>query len=90
VVPIGDPVCQQVAVLLAKVRDCHQRLGPAPQFAVNLAALRADSGPGVFIKWAASWLHALIAASHLICTEQTAQRSHGGRDGNEDNRRARR
>jgi hypothetical protein len=54
VVPIGDPVCQQVAVLLAKVRDCHQRLGPAPQFAVNLAALRADSGPGVFIKWAAS------------------------------------
>jgi hypothetical protein len=90
VVPIGDPVCQQVAVLLARVRDSHQRLGPAPQFAVNLAALHADSGPGVFINGLPAGCSALIAASHLICTVQIAQRSHGGRDGNEDNRRARR
>jgi hypothetical protein len=34
----GDPVCQLVAVLLAKVRDCDQRLGTAPQFAANMAA----------------------------------------------------
>ena len=29
----GDPVCQPVAVLLAKIRDCDQRLGTAPQSA---------------------------------------------------------
>jgi uncharacterized Zn finger protein len=38
----GDPVYQQVAALLTKIRDCHQRLDTAPQFAVFLAALRAD------------------------------------------------
>jgi len=38
----GDSVYQQVAALLIKIRDCHQRLGTAPQFAAYLAALRAD------------------------------------------------
>ena len=38
----GDPAYQQVAALLTKIRDCHQRLGTSPQFAVFLAALRAD------------------------------------------------
>jgi hypothetical protein len=46
-------------VLLAKIRDCEQRLGTAPEFAANGAALparkagrrgrRAGSGPGAFI-----------------------------------------
>ncbi len=38
----GGSVYQQVADLLVKIRDCHQRLGTAPQFAAYLAALRAD------------------------------------------------
>jgi hypothetical protein len=45
----AGPVCRQVAALLAKIRDCHQRLDIVPQFAANLAAPRADqkgSGAG--------------------------------------------
>ena len=42
----GDPVCQPVAVLLAKIRDCDQRLGIAPQFAANMAALPACRAGG--------------------------------------------
>ena len=38
----GDPVYQQVANLLHKIRDGHERLGTSPQFAAYLAALRAD------------------------------------------------
>lgn len=38
----GDPVYQQVAVLLSKIQYCHQQLGTAPEFAAYLAALRAD------------------------------------------------
>jgi hypothetical protein len=38
----GDPVYQQVATLLSKIRYCHQPLGTAPEFAAYLAALRAD------------------------------------------------
>ena len=38
----GDPVYQQIAALLAKIRDCHQQLGTSPQFTAYLAALRAD------------------------------------------------
>jgi uncharacterized Zn finger protein len=38
----GDPVYQQFAALLVKIRDCHERLGTGPQFAAYLAALRAD------------------------------------------------
>jgi hypothetical protein len=42
----GDPDCQLVAVLIAKIRDCDQRLGTAPQFAVNMAALPACRASG--------------------------------------------
>jgi uncharacterized Zn finger protein len=38
----GDSVYQQVAALLSKIRDCHERLGTGPQFAAYLAALRTD------------------------------------------------
>jgi uncharacterized Zn finger protein len=38
----GNSVYQQVAALLTRIRDCHQRLGTATQFAAYLAALRAD------------------------------------------------
>ncbi len=41
-----NPVCQPVAVLLAKIRDCDQRLGTAPQFAANRAALPACRAGG--------------------------------------------
>jgi HEAT repeat protein len=37
----GDPVCQPVAVLLAKIRGRDQLLGTASQFAADLAALPA-------------------------------------------------
>ena len=50
----GDPVCQQVAVLLAKIRDCDQRPVTAPRFAADVqgrwAGHRAGSGPGAFIR----------------------------------------
>jgi hypothetical protein len=42
----GDPVCQLVAVLLAKIRDCNQRLGTAPQFAASMAAMPACRAGG--------------------------------------------
>ena len=38
----GDPVYEQVADLLVKIRDCHQRLGTSAQFAAYLTWLRAD------------------------------------------------
>ena len=38
----GDSAYQQIAALLAKIRDCHQQLGTPPQFTAYLAALRAD------------------------------------------------
>jgi uncharacterized Zn finger protein len=38
----GDAAYQQVAALLVKIRDCHERLGTGPQFAGYLAMLRAD------------------------------------------------
>jgi hypothetical protein len=38
----GDPVYQQVAVLLSKIQYCHQQLGTAPEFVAYLVALRAD------------------------------------------------
>jgi len=38
----GDRVYQQVADLLAKIRDCHERLGTPAQFTAYLAMLRAD------------------------------------------------
>jgi hypothetical protein len=67
----GDPVYQSVAVLLARVRDCDERLVTAPQFAADLAALpacrpvaghRAGSGPGAFIKGLSAGCGAVIAA----------------------------
>jgi hypothetical protein len=42
----SDPVCQQLAVLLAKIRDCDQRLGTAAQFAADLATLPACRAGG--------------------------------------------
>ena len=42
----GDPVCQPVAVLLAKIRDHDQLLVTAPQFVANLAALPACRAGG--------------------------------------------
>jgi hypothetical protein len=42
----GDPVCQLVAVILSKIRDCDHRLGTAPQFAANMAALPACRAGG--------------------------------------------
>jgi hypothetical protein len=38
----GDPVYEQVAGLLVKIRDCHQRLGTSAQFTAYLTWLRAD------------------------------------------------
>jgi len=38
----GDPVYEQVADLLIKIRDCHQRLGTSAQFTAYLNWLRAD------------------------------------------------
>jgi hypothetical protein len=66
----GDPVCQPVAVLLARIRDCEQRLGTAPQFAANMAALPACRaggratgqvpGPGAFIRGLSAGCGAVI------------------------------
>jgi hypothetical protein len=66
----GDPVCQLLAVLLAKIRDCGQRLGTAPQFGAGGAAdvrgqwarHRAGSGPGAFIKGLSAGCRTVIAA----------------------------
>jgi uncharacterized Zn finger protein len=38
----GDPVYAQVADLLIKIRDCHERLGTGTQFTAYLTWLRAD------------------------------------------------
>jgi hypothetical protein len=38
----GNDVYERVAGLLAKIRDCHDRLGTASEFAAYLAWLRAD------------------------------------------------
>jgi uncharacterized Zn finger protein len=38
----GDPVYAQVADLLVKIRDCHERLGTGTQFTAYLTWLRAD------------------------------------------------
>ena len=42
----GDPVCQPFAVLPARIRDRDQRVGIAPQFAANMAALPACRAGG--------------------------------------------
>jgi len=38
----GDAAYQQAAALLAKIQDCHRRLGTMPEFTAYLAWLRAD------------------------------------------------